>query len=171
MADNDVLFKDQSATPAAFYPESQDLGSSVRRSMFGSADGAQVALGATTDPEASTGNGTAIALLKRIRTLLGGLLTVDTVVKLTSTSRSGTIAAGGTAQQLAAANSSRRGIAIQNQSTGDLWINGTGTAAADQTSLRIPAGALYESPSHHVGVGAISIIGATTGQAFWAREF
>lgn len=41
------------------------------------ADGADVAEGATTDAEAAAGNGTIIALLKRLRTLLGGTLTTN----------------------------------------------------------------------------------------------
>jgi hypothetical protein len=95
----------------------------------------------------------------------------DTVIRSTSADRGGTIAAGGTPQQMMAANTARRGFLIQNQSTGDLYINGLSTAAANQTSLRIPAGALYETSPHHSGTGAVSIFGATTGQAFYAREF
>lgn len=101
----------------------------------------------------------------------GTVLSADTVIRSTSTDRGGTITAGGTAQQMMAANTARRGFLIQNQSTGDLYINGLSTAAANQTSLRIPAGALYETSPHHSGTGAVSIFGATTGQAFYAREF
>lgn len=95
----------------------------------------------------------------------------DTVVRSTSTDRGGTITTGGTAQQLMAANTARRGFLVQNQSSGDLYINCIGTAAASQTSLKIPAGALYESSPHHSGTGACSIFGATSAQAFYAREF
>jgi hypothetical protein len=84
--------------------------------------------------------------------------------------RSGTITTGGAAQVLMAANSQRRGFWIQNVSGGDLWINGTGTAAASQPSLRLPAGQLYESPAFGVMTTALSIFGTTTGQAFSARE-
>ena len=96
---------------------------------------------------------------------------VDTVVRATSTNRGGTIATGGTAQQAMAANAARRGFVIQNQSSGDLYISGLGTATLDQNSLKIAAGGYYETPPHHVSTGAISIIGATTGQAFYGREF
>lgn len=96
---------------------------------------------------------------------------VDTVVKATSVSRSGTIATGGTAQQLMAANANRRGFVLQNQSSGDLYINGLATATADNNSLKIGAGGYYETPVHHVGTGAISIIGATAGAAYFCREF
>ncbi|MGU3286442.1 hypothetical protein [Methylobacterium mesophilicum] len=112
-----------------------------------------------------------VALLKRISAGIRGLLTVDTVVKATSTSRSGTIAAGGTSQPLMPANTSRRGFVIQNQSPGDLYINGLATATADQNSLKISSGDYYETQINHVGTGALSIIGATTGQAFYSREY
>jgi hypothetical protein len=83
----------------------------------------------------------------------------------------GTITLGGTAQTIAAANGGRQGFWIQNQSAGDLYVSTLGAAVADQTSLRIPSGALYENPVGLSPVGAISIIGATTGQAFAGREY
>jgi hypothetical protein len=85
--------------------------------------------------------------------------------------RSGTITLGGTAQNAMAANTARQGFWVQNNSTGDLWINTLATAIVGQPSLRIPAGALYETPVGGVGTGAVSIIGATTAQAFSAREW
>ena len=89
----------------------------------------------------------------------------------TITSRSGTIATGATAQTLMAANATRKGWFIQNNSTGDLWVNRFGgTAIAGQPSLLIPAGKLYETPTGGSGGNAVSIFGATTGQAFTAGE-
>lgn len=90
---------------------------------------------------------------------------------VSDTDRSGTITTGGTAQTLMAQNGSRRGFWVQNVSSGDLWISTVGTAAASQPSMKIAAGALYESPAHGVSTAAISIYGATTGQAFSAREW
>lgn len=84
---------------------------------------------------------------------------------------SGTITAGGTAQTLDAINGARQGFWIQNQSAGDLYISTIATAVAGQPSLRIPSGALYENPVGLCPVGAISIIGATTGQAFAGRVY
>ena len=86
---------------------------------------------------------------------------------------SGTITTGGTAQQLAAAFAGRKGCAIQNQSAGDLWINDLGTAAATQPSIKVPAGAQYLCGAGGGGAsaGALSIFGATTGQAFAGREW
>ena len=102
----------------------------------------------------------------------GNLQSVVAASTVTYTDRSGTIATGGAAQQIAAANASRKGFFVQNVSVGDLSISSLATAVQSQPSLKIPAGALYEFPAS-VGVpaGAISIIGATTGQAFTAREW
>lgn len=90
----------------------------------------------------------------------------------TRTDRSSTITAGGSAQTLMAARAARNGYYVQNQSTGNLWINDKGSAAtADQNSLLIAPGLTYESAPNDRPVAAISIIGATTGQAFNAGEF
>jgi hypothetical protein len=92
-------------------------------------------------------------------------------VAVTYVDRSGMIAAGGTAQVAAAANPARQGFFVQNISTADLWLSSVGTALAGSPSLRIAPGQLYESPAHGVPSTAISIIGATTGQAYVAREW
>lgn len=101
----------------------------------------------------------------------GGQAAVDTVVQSSAVSRSGTIAAGGTQQTLMAANAARRGFSIQNQSSGPLYFNSVGAATADQNSFLVNPGDYFATDAHHVGTGAISIFGATTGQAFYAREF
>lgn len=139
------------------------------------ADGKIVSIGARADvpytDKTLAAPGGVIGLLKGVFGVLANLLAVDTVVKFTSTSRSGAISAGGTAQAWMAANTQRRGFIIQNQSNGPLWYNGLAAAAMDNTSYRVDAGETYETPVHHIGTGAIAIIGATTGQAFYAREF
>ena len=113
-----------------------------------------------------------VSILKAVVARLAGLLSVDTVVRSASTDRGGTITAGGTAQPLMAANANRRGFLIQNQhASADLYVNCLATASAGPTSLKIPAGALYETGPHHSGTGACSVFGATSGQAFYAREF
>jgi hypothetical protein len=91
-----------------------------------------------------------------------------------ATSRSGAITTGGTPQDLMAANASRHGWEIQNQSTANLYVRskgaaGTTVATADQNSILIPPGGYYASP--HVTLNALSIIGSATGQAFYAREW
>lgn len=82
--------------------------------------------------------------------------------------KSGTIAAGGTAQQLAAANTSRTYLRGQNISGSDLWVNEIGGAAATNGvgSYRVPAGVTFSVNTNR----AVSIFGATTGQAFTATE-
>jgi hypothetical protein len=89
----------------------------------------------------------------------------------TLTDRSGTIATGGTAQQLMTSNAARLGFSVQNLSSGDLWINPLSTAAASQPSLKLLPGAYFESPAGYGATGAISIFGATTSQAFSAKEW
>lgn len=87
------------------------------------------------------------------------------------TDRSGSVTVGGTAQQIMAANPARKGMAVQNLSTGDLWINTIGTATAGAGSFKISSGVYWESPFGGAGIGACSLLGATTGQAFTAREW
>lgn len=85
------------------------------------------------------------------------------------TDKSSTIASGGVAQILAAANKGRSGLAIYNASAGDLWISFVGTAAAAPPSIKILSGAYYETPAPFNT--ACSIFGATTSQAFTAWEW
>lgn len=84
---------------------------------------------------------------------------------------SGTVTAGGTAQNAAAANSGRVGFSIQNQSSGVLWFSTLATAVASQPSIKLLPGAYYESPPGGAGTGALSVLGATTGQAWAGREW
>lgn len=94
-----------------------------------------------------------------------------TLIRVTPTSCSGTITAGNSAQTLIAANAGRIGFALRNVSAGSLWISRTGTATADHNSLEIKTYEMYESPEHGTPIGAISIIGATTGQAFYCEAW
>ena len=84
--------------------------------------------------------------------------------------RSGTITTGGTAQVVLPAWSGRHGCVIQNQSAGSLWVSETATAIAGPPSIVIPAGSQFLCMSPASGQ-AYSIIGATTAQAFAAREW
>ncbi len=84
---------------------------------------------------------------------------------------SGTITTGGTAQVLAIANPTRKGWWIRNNSTESLWISDMTTAIASQPSLELRAGELYESAVGGCSSLALSILGATTGSSFTAREF
>lgn len=84
---------------------------------------------------------------------------------------SGTITLGGTAQQLVAANANRTGFMVQNNSDALLWISEIATAVENQPSIQIPIGETYICPEGACGVGAISIVGPTTGKTFTAREW
>ena len=86
------------------------------------------------------------------------------------TDRSGTITSGGTAQTLAAALATRRYFLFQNNSDIDMWINFGATAVASQPSIKILAGGSYENPAHFCPNALISVIGATTGKTFTAKE-
>lgn len=86
------------------------------------------------------------------------------------TNRSGTITAGATAQTIAAALATRRYFFLQNVSTGDLWVNFGTTAVAAQPSIKLLPEAVLEYDGGFVPTGLVSLIGATTGQAFVAKE-
>jgi hypothetical protein len=83
----------------------------------------------------------------------------------------GTIASGGTAQALFPLRIGRQGWSVQNISTGDLWVSDAGTAVVTTNGHKVPPGALLTTPDGYGSGEAVSIIGATTGQAFVAREW
>jgi hypothetical protein len=76
-----------------------------------------------------------------------------------------TITTGLTAQTVVASNVNRKYLEIFNLSSGDLFIKFGGTAAVD-SGFKIQAGGYYYTPTLAVPTGALSIIGATTGQKF-----
>jgi hypothetical protein len=89
---------------------------------------------------------------------------------LTYADRSGTITTGGTAQVVLPAWTGRHGCVIQNQSLGSLWVSETATAVAGPPSILIPVNQQFLCMNPASGQ-AYSIIGATTAQAFAAREW
>lgn len=86
------------------------------------------------------------------------------------TDRSGSITLGGTAQQLAAANATRRYFFVHNISTGDLWINFGVTAVQDQPSIKLAAGASFVMEGSFVSNQTVSVISNTTGAKFTSKE-
>ena len=104
-------------------------------------------------------------MTKRILDLSGNGYGVDL---FTPVATQGTITTGGTAQVAAPNNPSRREITIVNNSVSDLWVNPLGTAgpAGLNGSSVISPGAKKEEEAS----SAISIFGATTGQAFTVVE-
>jgi hypothetical protein len=85
-----------------------------------------------------------------------------------------TIATGGTAQNLFAGATPVNGWAIYNpDATNDLWVSDSNTAAANGGgSIRVVAnGGGYETPVGYKPLGAVSIVGAVTGQKITARRW
>jgi len=142
------------------------------------ADGADVAQGATADAAATAGStGTLSAKLRLMTTQLASVITntsaVSSAVNVTPTNCSGTIAAGGTAQNAFTAGATKHGFTIMNLSTEDMWVSFTTTAAADTVASYLlnpsstgVAGGSYSTPSGFGMNTALSVVGATTGNKF-----
>ena len=97
---------------------------------------------------------------------------------MTMLNLSGSITTGGTAQTLSAARAGnpRKGWSVYNSSAGDLYVNDIGGTASvsDGLSYKIVSGAMLAiNPQsiESVSQTSISIVGATTGQTFVAREW
>lgn len=86
--------------------------------------------------------------------------------------RSGTITAGGAAQNALTQNAGRAHVSIFNVDTGeDLWVSFVGTAAiATQGSIKVPPGSLLVYEVGMVPSNALSVIAATTGHKFTIWE-
>jgi hypothetical protein len=91
---------------------------------------------------------------------------------MTHVDRSGSITLGNQAQTVMAVNNNRHGCFVQNTSAGDEWLSETtATAVIGSPSIWLPSGAFFTCSPNGVPTVAISIIGATTGQTFSAREW
>jgi hypothetical protein len=134
-------------------------------------DDAQIGAKTTASTIGAGGSGL-IGWLSDAATSLATLVT-RTRAPSAPVNRSGTITAGGTAQSLVAANATGVRFSLKNlHATASLWFDETGVAAvASQPSFELKPGALYESPQGQVITGGVSIIGPTTGQSFYAREW
>lgn len=87
------------------------------------------------------------------------------------TDRSGAIAAGNTAQQAMAANAVRKTLIIENvDASEDLWFNFGVVAVIGQPSFKLLPGGSYSSPSGVVSGQLVSVIAATTGHQYTAKE-
>jgi hypothetical protein len=94
---------------------------------------------------------------------------VPAVASLTDCS--GTITAGGTAQQLAAANASRCYLLIQNVDPAeDLWIDFGTIAVASQPSIKLLPGGAFSMEGSFVTGQSVSVIAATTSHPYTAKE-
>src|SRR5665213_3469009 len=88
----------------------------------------------------------------------------------TLTDGSSTITAGGTAQTVFTSNSSRKYLLVQNVSSGNLWVNFGTTAVQTEPSIQLLPGGSITFEAGFVDTESVSIIGATTGQAFTAKQ-
>ncbi|BBD60597.1 hypothetical protein NIES2109_33960 [Nostoc sp. HK-01] len=76
-----------------------------------------------------------------------------TVNELTSsTATSSTVTAATTSGTIIAANSSRRGVTIWNNSTANLYIDFDSSASTTDFAVKIAAGGYYEMPFKYTGV-------------------
>jgi hypothetical protein len=99
-------------------------------------------------------------------------LPVVNVAGAAASDGSGTVAAGGSAQTLFGGIVPANGFLVQNNSSAALWICDVGAASAGGAALQLAAnGGLFATPSGYKPAGAVSLYGATTGQAFAARRW
>lgn len=84
---------------------------------------------------------------------------------------SGVITSGGTSQQIFAANAGRRYLLIQNQSSESLWVNFGVAAVGSRPSIQIAnSGGSLIFEGSFIPTGTVNIIGATTNDAFTAKQ-
>ncbi len=85
---------------------------------------------------------------------------------------SGAVATGGAAQTLFGGLVPANGFLVQNNSSAALWISDVGAASAGGASIQLAAnGGIFATPSGYKPAGPVSLLGATTGQAFAARRW
>ena len=130
-----------------------------------------------TNSASSTSNLTNFALILQTSDAAGGSGGgggSNVSIGQTGTAGDASITTGGTAQNLFSGTTPSNGFAIYNPDpSNDLWVSDSVTAAANgQGSIRIVAnGGGYETPVAYKPVGAVSIVGATTGQKITARKW
>lgn len=129
-----------------------------------------------------TGTGTVVGILVGYRNNPYGSVTVTSAAATASvTDRSGSITVGGTAQTLAASNSSRKRITVENYSTSSaqnistaesLFISFTGSAVCGggTGTIEIPAGAVFDTGSGPISTQAVSVCGASTNHRWYGGE-
>lgn len=83
------------------------------------------------------------------------------------TDRSGSVTTGGTAQLIAAVNTSRRGLTFQNTSDTEMRITESGSAATATTGYLVAPGGRVNISTNR----AISMFCATAGKTYAATEF
>jgi len=123
----------------------------------------EATLGTTAD---ANWNGSGVASLVSLLKAIGNRQGIGGTV----VDGSGTIAIGGTAQNLFGGLVPVNGYLVQNLSTAVLYVNDLG-AAASGTVYQINPGIMWSTPPNYKPPGAVSIWGGTSGQAFTARKY
>lgn len=80
------------------------------------------------------------------------------------------ITAGGVSQACLASNAGRRYLFVQNNSAGPLWIDFGTAAVLAPPAIQLAPGASFVFEASWCSSQQVNIIGATTGQAYTARE-
>lgn len=101
----------------------------------------------------------------------GSIFNIRTPFPIILVDRSGTIINGGTAQTIMAVNAKRAYLMIQNNSDTNMWINFTTAAIQSQPSILLIPNASFTFESGPASTELVSVIGATTGKSFTAKEF
>lgn len=108
----------------------------------------------------------------------GGTITLGAVLAVTpnpaaQTDRSGTITSANVSQAVIGSAASRNGFIIQNVSSADdMWVNTSGGAAsAGPGSFRIGPGEWISSSMNGGPIQSVSILCATAGAPFTAKEW
>lgn len=107
-----------------------------------------------------------ILFLAAVLSWTGGICLADNV----PTDGSGAITTGGTSQVVFAANSNRRYLEIQNISDETMYVNFGAAATTDSNSFKLVAGAVYVNASNYCPQGTVTVIGATAGKKFVAKQ-
>lgn len=110
-------------------------------------DGFDVSQGGMADVEA-TGDGSVIAILKRIRTLLGSVVAL---VTRSSSATLSNVAGTATSTTLLAANTSRLGATIYNDSSARLYVKLGSTASTTSFTVALDQDDYYEVPAGYTG--------------------
>ncbi len=131
---------------------------------FGTSDGVVAVAGVTSG-----------GLIRRIGVnATGGIAATVAPSAGALTDRSGTITTGGTSQDLAASNTNRWYLLVQNTdetATGEaLWINFTTAATAAHPSIKLFPGDTFVMEGSFVSSEKVTVVAATTGHTFTAKE-
>lgn len=84
---------------------------------------------------------------------------------------SGTVVTGGTAQALFGGVIPLNGWLVANNSAATLYLSDVGAATPGGASIPVAPGGVFATPPGYRPAGAVSLYGATTGQAFAARRW